>query len=100
MPSPPLNVNDLVRLMPSAQKASSAQKVIRPPLSTSGRHIIDMLGRRVKLACLNWYGAHMEQFSVGGLHKSLLLDLASNVSSLGFNCGRLGEPEHDALVGQ
>ena len=96
MPSPPLNVNDLVRLMPSALKASSAQKVIRPPLSTSGRHIIDMLGRRVKLACLNWYGAHMEQFSVGGLHKSLLLDLASNVSSLGFNCVRL--PVSAALV--
>lgn len=94
MPSPPLNVNDLVRRMPSPQKASS--EVIRPPLSTSGRHIIDSLGRRVKLACLNWYGAHMEQFSVGGLHKSLLIDLASRVSSLGFNCVRL--PVSAALV--
>jgi hypothetical protein len=32
------------------------------PLSTSGDRIVDTEGRTVKLACVNWYGSHMELF--------------------------------------
>jgi hypothetical protein len=34
----------------------------RLPLSTSGDQIVDTEGRTVKLACVNWYGSHMELF--------------------------------------
>jgi hypothetical protein len=34
----------------------------RFPLSTSGPRIVDKAGRTVKLACVNWYGSHMELF--------------------------------------
>ena len=37
------------------------------PLGTSGRWIVDSAGNRVRLACVNWYGAHMELYVVGGL---------------------------------
>jgi len=39
------------------------------PLSTSGSRIVDINGATVRLACVNWYGAHMERFVVDGLDK-------------------------------
>jgi endoglucanase len=36
------------------------------PLHTQSRWIIDNNGTRVKLACVNWYGAHMENYVVNG----------------------------------
>ena len=41
---------------------------VKTPLSTRGRAVVDADGRRVKLACVNWYGAHMELAASGGLH--------------------------------
>ena len=38
----------------------------RLPLSTKGRFVIDNAGARVKLGCVNWYGAHMELYAVAG----------------------------------
>ncbi len=40
---------------------------IATPLSTSGRFIVDANGRRVKLAGVNWIGAHMDDAVVAGL---------------------------------
>lgn len=48
---------------------------IRFPLSTSGACIIDQSGMRVKLACVNWSGAHMCRHSVSGLDYRKLSDL-------------------------
>lgn len=39
----------------------------RVPLATSGSRIVDKNGDTVRLACVNWYGAHMERFVVNGL---------------------------------
>ena len=36
-------------------------------LSTKGSKIIDAKGNPVRLACVNWYGAHMERYVVNGL---------------------------------
>jgi hypothetical protein len=41
--------------------------VDRVPLSTRGSKIVDVNGKTVRLACVNWYGAHMERFVVNGL---------------------------------
>ena len=39
----------------------------RVPLATSGSRIVDVNGETVRLACVNWYGAHMDRFVVNGL---------------------------------
>ena len=39
----------------------------RLPLSTKGAEIVDKHGTPVRLACVNWYGAHMEQYANNGL---------------------------------
>merc|ERR1711892_1346781 len=44
--------------------------------------VVDAEGTRTKLACVNWYGAHMEGHVVNGLDKQ-------PISELGFNCIRL-----------
>ena len=67
----------------------SGRRHVPLPLSTRGRAIVDATGRRVKLACVNWYGAHMELFAVGGLHLRPLDVIAANISTFGFNCVRL-----------
>ena len=40
------------------------------PLSTSGRYIVDAHGRRVRLAGVNWYGAHEDDGVVSGLDRT------------------------------
>ena len=63
------------------------------PLSTGeigGKMVvIDSADQRVKLACVNWYGAHMEGFVVNGLDVRPVEDIAHTIASLGFNCIRL-----------
>ena len=39
------------------------------PLHTKGRFIVDEGGNRIKLACVNWYGAEEMDFVVAGLEK-------------------------------
>ena len=51
--------------------------------------VIDSADQRVKLACVNWYGAHMEGFVVNGLDVRPVADIAQTIASLGFNCIRL-----------
>lgn len=61
----------------------------RLPLSTRGRFIVDKHGLRVKLACVNWYGAHMELHTVGGLQVQHIQNISDRIAALGFNCVRL-----------
>ena len=59
------------------------------PLSTSGRYIIDAHGRRVRLAGVNWYGAHEDDGVVSGLERTGRVQLARTIARLGFNSVRL-----------
>jgi len=59
------------------------------PLSTSGRYIVDARGRRIRLAGVNWYGAHEDDGVVSGLERTGRRALAARIASLGFNSVRL-----------
>ena len=61
----------------------------RLPLQTMGSKIVDKDGSSVRLACQNWFGAHMERHVVGGLDKVPIDEIAGQIASLGFNCIRL-----------
>ena len=73
--------------------ASIPQFSFRLPLSTGTVGdkvvVVDADGARVKLACVNWYGAHMEGYVVNGLDKQTISSIAKTISGLGFNCIRL-----------
>ena len=43
---------------------------VQPPLSASGRYIVDTSGRRVRLAGVNWYGAHEDDGVASGLERT------------------------------
>jgi endoglucanase len=64
-------------------------RALRLPLHTDSRWIVDAAGARVKLACVNWYGAHMEDFVVNGLDAQPIDAIAVGISQMGFNCVRL-----------
>ena len=59
------------------------------PLSTSGSKIVDKNGDMVRLACVNWYGAHMERYVVNGLDLVDINEIAKGIADKGFNCVRL-----------
>ena len=50
---------------------------IATPLSVSGRWIIDANGNRVKLAGVNWAGAHQDAMTPGGLDYRHRHDIAA-----------------------
>ena len=50
---------------------------------------VDSEGNRVKLVCVNWYGAHMEDMVVNGLDRQNIQFIANKIAELGFNCVRL-----------
>ena len=58
------------------------------PLSTSGRFIVGANGRRVRLAGVNWIGAHMDDGVAPGLDRVPRGALAETIAGLGFNCVR------------
>jgi endoglucanase len=62
---------------------------IAMPLSTSGRFIVDAHGKRVRLAGVNWYGAHEDLGVVPGLERTDRRALARLIADLGFNSVRL-----------
>jgi Cellulase (glycosyl hydrolase family 5) len=61
---------------------------IATPLSTRGRFIVDANGRRVRLAGVNWIGAHMDDGVAPGLDRVPRGALAKTIARLGFNCVR------------
>src|ERR1700691_1158745 len=62
---------------------------IAAPLSVDGRFIVDANGNRVRLAGVNWFGAHEDLGVVTGLDRVHRRPLAEYVASLGFNSIRL-----------
>ena len=67
-------------LAASAQALSSNSLAGRVPLSTSGSNVVDRDGKTVRLACVNWYGAHMERFVVNGLDLQDLHQLSKTIA--------------------
>ena len=59
------------------------------PLSTGGRYIVDRSGRRVRLAGVNWYGAHEDDGVASGLERTGRRALARRIARHGFNSVRL-----------
>jgi len=59
------------------------------PLHTQSRWIVDPQGKRVKLACVNWYGGESGDYVVGGLQANTMDSIASLIKTYGFNCVRL-----------
>ena len=67
-------------LVASAQAFSINSLAERVPLSTAGSKVVDRNGETVRLACVNWYGAHMERFVVNGLDLQPLDDLSKTIA--------------------
>ena len=61
---------------------------IATPLSVNGRFIVDAKGHRVRLAGVNWFGAHEDLGVVTGLDRVHRRSLAEYVASLKFNSVR------------
>src|SRR3989454_5163071 len=73
----------------ASASAPPAQQVMRFPLHTDGRFIVDAAGQQVHLAAANWYGAESTDFVVGGLQAQPLDVIVGQVRQLGFNAVRL-----------
>ncbi len=59
-------------------------------LVTNGSIIVDSdSGQRIKLKCVNWYGAHQELFSVGGLERQTITNISLQIVQMGANCVRI-----------
>jgi hypothetical protein len=76
---------------PSQQTAhTQSHTQSHTPLITDGRWILNGTdGRRVRLRCANWYGAHQELHVVGGLELRSVSRLADLFQATGANCVRL-----------
>lgn len=66
------------------------------PLRAAGRDVVDVNGRRFKLASVNWYGASDELFIPGGLDVQHRSTIAKTIRKLGFNSVRM--PYADEVV--
>jgi endoglucanase len=59
-------------------------------LSTDGPYLINTTtAKRVRLKCVNWYGAHQELFSVGGLEVQTISNISQQIILMGANCVRI-----------
>eukprot|EP01084_Bolivina_argentea_P098268 176616_1 len=58
------------------------------PLYVNDRYVVDKNGDRVKLRCVNWYGAEELDFVVGGMQWQKLSEIVSIIHKYGFNCVR------------
>ena len=59
-------------------------------LHTEGTQIIDPdSGEKIRLKCVNWYGAHQETFTVGGLEKQTIANISRQIVLMGANCARI-----------
>lgn len=73
-----------------SRPAITHPQLIAYPLSTQDASIVDRLGRRVKLAFVNWSGAHMCRHCVDGLECRKLEDICDEIrANFGFNGVRL-----------
>src|SRR4029077_4792642 len=74
---------------PGPPPAGMIAAPVQPPLSASGRYIVDAHGRRVRLAGVNWYGAHEDDGVVPGLDRTDRFRLARAIARHGCNRARL-----------
>ncbi len=58
-------------------------------LHTSGIQILDVRGRPVRLAAVNWYGTEGSDFVSGGLAYRPYMDILRTIKRLGFNTVRI-----------
>ncbi|GAC1400732.1 MAG: hypothetical protein NVSMB52_14390 [Chloroflexota bacterium] len=65
---------------------------------TAGNRIVDVNGKRVRIAAVNWFGMEDEFFVPAGLEKQSLDSILTRVGDLGFNAIRL--PFSNQLVEQ
>lgn len=79
-----------------SSKPTKVNTSFKPPLRTSGRHIVDADGERVKLASVNWYGASDVYFVAGGLDFRHRDEIATTIKQMGFNSVRF--PYSDQMV--
>jgi hypothetical protein len=93
---PPDEVPDTQFVLPDVDLNIRAPLVLAPPLRTSGRHIVDANGTRVKLASVNWYGASDIYFVAGGLNVRHRDEIAATIKEMGFNSVRF--PYSDQMV--
>jgi endoglucanase len=73
----------------SSPPATAAVSLPALPLHTSGRWIVDALGKRVKLAGVNWYGAEELDGVPAGLQCQSADAIAAHIAASGFNVVRL-----------
>ncbi len=59
------------------------------PLQTTGNHIVDANGKRVRFNGVNWYGAEADDFVVTGLQYNTLPNIARLIHQMGYNVVRL-----------
>jgi len=60
------------------------------PLVVKGSRVVGVSQKTYQLACVNWYGAHMEMLVNNGLNVKGLAEIAEYIVKLGaFNCVRL-----------
>jgi endoglucanase len=62
---------------------------IAMPLSTNGRFVVDAHGQRVRLAGVNWYGAHEDDGVASGLERAHRSKIGATIAMHGFNSVRL-----------
>ncbi|KAJ5191865.1 uncharacterized protein N7498_010850 [Penicillium cinerascens] len=86
----------IVPSIPISTHPVQASTNFTPPFRTRGRHILDALGRPIKLASINWYGASESDFVPGGLDVRHRDEIAQLILDLGFNSVRL--PYADEIV--
>jgi len=67
---------------------SAESPPIAGPLSANGRFIVDAHGKRVRLAGVNWYGAHEDLGVAPGLDRTHRSSLAKTLVMHGFNSVR------------
>lgn len=72
-----------------AVAANADNRLYNLPLKTQGSKIVNSEGEMVRLACTNWYGAHMERYVVHGLDLQPIDSMAEMIADQGFNCVRL-----------
>jgi len=70
----------LIASLSAVATTTYAKMLTALPLSTQGSKIVDTNGETVRLACVNWYGAHMQRFTVDGLDKQNLDSMSQNIA--------------------
>jgi hypothetical protein len=74
----------LTQLITYEKEFLSAERLLKVedmkfPLSTDRAKIVDANGKRVKLCCVNWSGAHMCRHCVDGLECRKLADICKEI---------------------